>query len=347
MKKIKVGILGANGYVGYELVRLLLRHPNTELVYLGSRAYADTLYSEVYPAFNELCALKCEDKSLEQITPELDLLFSATPHGFLSHLLNEELLKACKIIDLSADFRLKNSQDYEKWYQLKHENAQFLERAVYGLSEIHKEEIKSARLVANAGCYTTCAILALYPLVKEKMIDLSSIIIDAKSGVSGAGRAEKQANLYCEVNENFKAYGVGSHRHTPEIEQELSLAAGQSLNLQFTPHLLPLQRGILATIYVSLKPEINPAKVREIYEKHYKQERFIRLLEKGILPELKFVKNTNFVDINFIYDECTKRLIIIAALDNLIKGAAGQAVQNMNLMFGFNEGLGLDMIANL
>lgn len=347
MKEIKVGVLGANGYVGYELVRLLLAHPQTKLVYLGSRAYAGTLYSEVYPAFNELCELQCEDKSVDEIAPKLDILFTATPHGFLSKLLNEKILNACKIIDLSADFRLKNSQDYEKWYQLEHENAHFLSRAVYGLSEIHREEIKNANLIANAGCYTTCAILALYPLVKEKLLDLSSIIIDAKSGVSGAGRAEKQANLFCEVNENFKAYALSSHRHTPEIEQELSLAAGESITLQFTPHLLPLQRGILATIYAKLKPEFNAAHVRAVYENYYKKERFVRLLKNALLPELKFVKNTNFIDINFIFDERTKRLIIVAALDNLIKGAAGQAVQNMNLMFGFDEAMGLENIANL
>lgn len=347
MQKIKVGVLGANGYVGFELVRLLCAHTGVEICYLGSRAYANLAYSEVYPAFNEILNLKCEDKDINEIAPELDLLFTATPQGFLSNLMNENLLQACKVIDLSADFRLKSRAIYEKWYHLEHKSEAFLQKAVYGLCEIHRQEIKSARLIANPGCYTTCSILTLYPLVKEKILDLNSIIIDAKSGVSGAGRGEKLANLYCEVNENFKAYGIASHRHTPEIEQELSLASNENITLSFTPHLLSVQRGILATIYANLKADVSEAQVRQIYENYYKKEKFIRLLDEGIFPELKFVKNTNFLDINFKIDKRTNRLIIIAALDNLIKGAAGQAVQNMNLMFGFDEVLALDMIANL
>ncbi|TQR30350.1 N-acetyl-gamma-glutamyl-phosphate reductase [Campylobacter sp. MIT 99-7217] len=345
MKKLKVGILGANGYVGYELVRLLYAHPKVQITYLGSRAYENKAYNEVYPAFAQKLDLKCEDKSLEQIAPSLDLVFTATPQGFAASVINEKLLNECKFIDLSADFRLKSKAIYEKWYHLEHKAEKLLKEAVYGLCEIHREEIKKAHLIANPGCYTTCSILALYPLVKEKIIDLSSIIIDAKSGVSGAGRGEKLENLFCEVNENFKAYALSNHRHTPEIEQELSLAAKENLTLQFSPHLVPMQRGILTTIYANLSQKIDAKKLKELYKDFYKNEKFVRI--QNTLPEVRFVKNTNFIDINALIDERTKRVIIVAAIDNLLKGAAGQAVQNMNLIFGFEEDLGLEMIANL
>lgn len=347
MKKIKVGILGANGYTGYELVRLLLAHPNVELAYLGSRSFKGRVYSEIYASLQGICDLKCDDKALSEISQSLDCVFTATPQGFCMQEISEKVLSHCKIVDLSADFRLKNAQIYEKWYKIEHKAPQFLGEAVYGLSEIHRSQIKKARLVANAGCYTTCAILSLYPLIKAGVAELNSIIIDAKSGKSGAGRSERLDNLFCETNENFAAYGVSTHRHTPEIEAQLALAAGREFALQFTPHLVPMQRGILSTAYVNLTRHLSEDEVREIYERFYGHEPFVKLLPKGILPQTRFVKGTNFVHLNAVLDERTKRLIIIAALDNLIKGAAGQAVQNMNLLFGFDERVGLNAVSLL
>lgn len=347
MKKIKVGILGANGYTGYELVRLLLAHPNVELAYLGSRSFNGQAYSEIYASLQGICDLKCDDKALNEISQSLDCVFTATPQGFCMQEISEKVLSQCKVVDLSADFRLKNAQIYEKWYKIEHKAPQFLGEAVYGLSEIHRSQIKKARLVANAGCYTTCAILSLYPLIKAGVAELNSIIIDAKSGKSGAGRNERLDNLFCETNENFAAYGVSTHRHTPEIEAQLALAAGCEFALQFTPHLVPMQRGILSTAYVNLTRHLSEDEVREIYERFYGHEPFVKLLPKGILPQTRFVKGTNFVHLNAVLDERTKRLIIIAALDNLIKGAAGQAVQNMNLLFGFDESTGLNAVSLL
>lgn len=347
MKKIKVGILGANGYTGYELVRLLLAHPNVELAYLGSRSFKGRAYSEIYASLQGLVDLKCDDKALSEVALNLDCVFTATPQGFCMQEVSEKVLSQCKVVDLSADFRLKNAQIYEKWYKIEHKAPQFLGEAVYGLSEIHRSQIKKARLVANAGCYTTCAILSLYPLIKAGVAELNSIIIDAKSGKSGAGRNERLDNLFCETNENFAAYGVSTHRHTPEIEAQLALAAGREFALQFTPHLVPMQRGILSTAYVNLTRNLSEDEVREIYERFYENEFFVKLLPKGILPQTRFVKGTNFVHINVCLDERTKRLIIIAALDNLIKGAAGQAVQNMNLLFGFDESVGLNAVSLL
>lgn len=347
MKKIKVGILGANGYTGYELVRLLLAHPNVELAYLGSRSFKGRVYSEIYASLQGICDLKCDDKALSKISQSLDCVFTATPQGFCMQEISEKVLSQCKLVDLSADFRLKNAQIYEKWYKIEHKAPQFLGEAVYGLSEIHRSQIKKARLVANAGCYTTCAILSLYPLIKAGVAELNSIIIDAKSGKSGAGRNERLDNLFCETNENFAAYGVSTHRHTPEIEAQLALAAGREFALQFTPHLVPMQRGILSTAYVNLTRHLSEDEVREIYERFYGHEPFVKLLPKGILPQTRFVKGTNFVHLNAVLDERTKRLIIIAALDNLIKGAAGQAVQNMNLLFGFDESTGLNAVSLL
>ncbi len=342
MKKIKVGILGANGYTGYELVRLLLAHPNADIAYLGSRSHKGKAYSEVYPNLQGLLDLPCDDKSLDEIASQLDCVFTATPQGFCASIINETILSQSKIIDLSADFRLKDAQIYEKWYKIKHQAPQFLDEAVYGLCEIHRSLIQKARLVANPGCYTTCAILSLYPLIKHDFIDLNSIIIDAKSGKSGAGRNERLDNLFCEMNENFAAYGIASHRHTPEIEEQLSKAAACELTLQFTPHLVPMQRGILSTAYVNLKADLSEETLRLMYEEFYQNEYFVRILPQGVFPQTRFVKGTNFVHINLILDKRTKRLIIVATLDNLIKGAAGQAIQNMNLLFGFEEKTGLE-----
>ncbi|MDL0108269.1 N-acetyl-gamma-glutamyl-phosphate reductase [Campylobacter felis] len=334
--ELKVGILGASGYVGNELVKILSKHPKTKLTYIGSKNNVGQSYNALYPHSNLSLQFASEDLSKIQ----LDVLFMATPHEFSASFINDALLKRMKIIDLSADFRLKNLRNYELYYHFTHPNEKLVKEAVYGLSELYCEEIKKARLVANAGCYTTCSILSLYPVVKEKIIDLNSIIIDAKSGVSGAGRGAKIENLFCEVNENFKAYAIASHRHTPEIEEQLSLAANEELKIQFTPHLVPMQRGILASIYANLACEIDENELRKIYEKYYKDKLFIRLLPEKTYPQTHFVSHSNFMDLNFCIDKRTKRLIIIGALDNLVKGAAGQAVQNMNLMFDFDENLG-------
>lgn len=334
--ELKVGILGASGYVGNELVKILSKHPKTKLTYVGSKNNIGQSYNALYPHSN--LSLQFASEDLSEV--ELDVLFMATPHEFSASFINDALLKRMKIIDLSADFRLKNLRNYELYYRFSHPNEKLVKEAVYGLSELYCEEIKKARLVANAGCYTTCSILSLYPVVKEKVIDLSSIIIDAKSGVSGAGRGAKIENLFCEVNENFKAYAIASHRHTPEIEEQLSLAANEELKIQFTPHLVPMQRGILASIYANLTCDLDEGELRKIYEKYYQNKSFIRLLSGKIYPQTHFVSHSNFMDINFCIDKRTKRLIIIGALDNLVKGAAGQAVQNMNLMFDFDENLG-------
>ncbi|WP_270982926.1 N-acetyl-gamma-glutamyl-phosphate reductase [Campylobacter helveticus] len=334
--ELKVGILGASGYVGNELVKILSKHPKTKLTYIGSKNNVGQKYNALYPHSNLSLQFASEDLSKIQ----LDVLFMATPHEFSASFINDALLKRMKIIDLSADFRLKNLRNYELYYHFTHPNEKLVKEAVYGLSELYCEEIKKARLVANAGCYTTCSILSLYPVVKEKVIDLSSIIIDAKSGVSGAGRGAKIENLFCEVNENFKAYAIASHRHTPEIEEQLSLVANEELKIQFTPHLVPMQRGILASIYANLACDLDEVELRKIYEKYYKDKLFIRLLPEKTYPQTHFVSHSNFMDLNFCIDKRTKRLIIIGALDNLVKGAAGQAVQNMNLMFDFEENLG-------
>ena len=258
--------------------------------------------------------------------------------------INEEILNKVKIIDLSADFRIKDVATYEKWYKIEHKSPEFIDEAVYGLCEINREKTKGARLIANPGCYTTCSILSIYPMVKEGLIDPKSIIIDAKSGTSGAGRGAKVPNLFCEVNENIKAYGVGTHRHTPEIEEQLGYAAGEEVLINFTPHLVPMQRGILVTAYANLKKEVTYEEVKAVYDKYYKKEQFIRVLENETPPETRWVEGSNYVDVSFKIDERTGRIIMMGALDNLIKGAAGQAVQNMNIIFGLPENEGLQQV---
>ena len=272
------------------------------------------------------------------------MIFTATPQGLCASLVNEEILSKVKIIDLSADFRIKDVKVYEEWYKLEHKSPQFIEEAVYGLCEINREDVKKARLVANPGCYTTCSILTCYPLVKEGIIDPNTIIVDAKSGTSGAGRGAKVDNLFCEVNENMKAYGVATHRHTPEIEEQLGYACGEKITINFTPHLVPMNRGILATAYASLKKDVTYEEVKAIYDKYYADEKFVRVLEKDVCPQTKWVEGSNYVDVNFKIDPRTNRIIMMGAIDNLVKGAAGQAVQNMNLMFGLKESEGLELV---
>ena len=346
---VKVGIIGATGYAGNELVRLLMGHKDVEIKWYGSRSYIDKKYAEVYQNMFEIVEDNCLDDNMEELASKVDVIFTATPQGFLAGVLTEEILSRVKIIDLSADFRIKDVKTYEKWYKIEHRSPQFIEEAVYGLCELNRDKIKGARLIANPGCYTTCSILTAYPLVKEGLIDPDTLIIDAKSGTSGAGRGAKLPNLFCEVNENMKAYGVTNHRHTPEIEEQLGYAAGKEIMVNFTPHLVPMNRGILATEYATLNKKADGTlptyeEVKAVYDKYYKNEKFVRVLEKDICPETKWVEGSNYVDVNFKIDERTGRIVMMGALDNLVKGAAGQAVQNMNLLFGFDEAEGLNLV---
>ncbi len=338
---VKVGIIGSTGYAGNELVRLLLGHKDVQIVWYGSRSYIDKKYSQVYQNMFKLVDDVCRDDNMEELASQVDVIFTATPQGLCASLVNDDILSKVKIIDLSADFRLKDVKVYEEWYKLEHAAPQYIDEAVYGLCELNRDKIKNTRILANPGCYTTCSILSIYPLVKEGLIKPQSIIIDAKSGTSGAGRGAKVANLYCEVNESIKAYGVGTHRHTPEIEEQLSYAAGEDVKLVFTPHLVPMNRGILVTAYADLKEGVTDEMIRSAYEKHYADEYFIRLLERDVCPETRWVEGSNFVDINYKLEPRTGRVIIMGAIDNLVKGAAGQAVQNMNIMFGFDEREGI------
>lgn len=346
---VKVGIIGATGYAGNELVRLLMGHKDVEIMWYGSRSYIDKKYAEVYQNMFEIVEDTCLDDNMEELASKVDVIFTATPQGFLAGVLTEEILSKVKIIDLSADFRIKDVKTYEKWYKIEHKSPQFIEEAVYGLCEINRDKVKGARLIANPGCYTTCSILTAYPLVKEGLIDPDTLIIDAKSGTSGAGRGAKLPNLFCEVNENMKAYGVTNHRHTPEIEEQLGYAAGKEIVVNFTPHLVPMNRGILATEYATLNKKADGTlptygEVKAVYDKYYKNEKFVRVLEKDICPETKWVEGSNYMDVNFKIDERTGRIVMMGALDNLVKGAAGQAVQNMNLLFGFDEAEGLNLV---
>lgn len=342
---IKVGIIGATGYAGNELVRLLLGHKDAEIVWLGSRSYIDQNYSDVYRNMFKLVDAKCMDDNMEQLANEVDVIFTATPQGLCASLVNDEILSKTKIIDLSADFRLKDVNVYEQWYKLEYKAPQYIDEAVYGLCEINRDKVsKDTRIIANPGCYTTTSILTLYPMVKEGIINPDTIIIDAKSGTSGAGRGAKVANLFCEVNESMKAYGVGTHRHTPEIEEQLGYACGRDdLKLIFTPHLVPMNRGILVTAYASLAKDVTYEDVKAAYDKYYDKEYFVRVLPKDVCPETRWVEGSNFVDIGFKIEPRTNRLIMMGALDNLVKGAAGQAVQNMNLLFGLPENEGLQL----
>lgn len=341
---IKVGIIGATGYAGGELVRLLMNHKEAEIKWYGSRSYIDKKYYEVYQNFFQIVDDVCMDDNMEALANEVDVIFTATPQGLCASLVNEDILNKVKIVDLSADFRIKDVAVYEKWYGMEHKSPQFIEEAVYGLPEINREDIKKARLIANPGCYPTCSTLSIYPLAKEGLIDMSTVIIDAKSGTSGAGRGAKVDNLYCEVNENIKAYGVANHRHTPEIEEQLTYASGEEVLLNFTPHLVPMNRGILITAYATLKKDVTYEEVKAVYDKYYANEKFVRVLEKDVCPQTKWVEGSNYVDVNFKIDPRTNRIIMMGAMDNLVKGAAGQAVQNMNLMFGLKESEGLELV---
>lgn len=341
MEKIKAAVVGSTGYAGEELVRILSNHKNVELKFLTSRSYKGQNFQDVYANFNKVLDINLIEDDIETLSNEIDVIFLALPHGIASSKVTKEILSNVKIIDLGADFRLKSKTVYEKWYNVEHLGESLLDEAVYGLPEIYREEIKKTNLIANPGCYTTCSILSLYPLFKNNLIETNSVIIDAKSGVTGAGRGVSLGVHFSETNENIKAYKIASHRHTPEIEQELSNAIKKDVVIQFTPHLIPMNRGILTTSYLKLKDGFTFDDVKEAYFNQYKDEKFVRLLKDGIYPETKWVKGSNYIDIGLFFDRRTGNVIVQGAIDNLIKGASGQAVQNMNLTFGFCEDEGI------
>ncbi len=341
---LKVGIYGGSGYTGQELLRLLVRHPDAEVIASTSRRHKGTPISDIYPGFEGLTDLKFTDAAPGEMAGTADIVFSALPHGEAMSVVPEFIRAGQRVVDLSADYRLRDLGRYERTYQ-KHSSPELLEEAVYGLPEIHRGEIEKATLVANPGCYPTSVILGLAPALKAKLLVEQSIIIDSKSGTSGAGREPKTGSLFCEVNEGFKAYSVLKHRHSPEMEQELSLIAGSDIRIAFVPHLLPVNRGILSTMYATLQKDISTPDLIDLYHEFYRGEYFVRIYKEGAYPNISSVKGTNYCDIGLIIDKRTKRVVIVSAIDNLIKGAAGQAIQNMNIMCGLKETAGLELIA--
>jgi N-acetyl-gamma-glutamyl-phosphate reductase len=346
-KKAKIGVLGASGYTGAELVRLLLRHPRVEIVLLTADRRAGKTMADVFPQFApyQLPALTAIEGA-DWKAAGLDLAFCGLPHGTTQKVI-AELLKTAprtKVVDLSADFRLADPAAYAHWYGHAHAAPALQKEAVYGLTEVYRPQIKTARLVANPGCYTTCAQLPLIPLLKAKVIDPDEIVIDAKSGMTGAGRAAKEAMLFSEVSEGFNAYGVGHHRHMAELDQEFSKAAGRTVVVTFTPHLVPMNRGILSTIYVRGLNRA-PEALHQILRETYAGEAFVHVLPFGEVPHSRHVRGSNMTFIGLAKDRQPGRAIIVSALDNLVKGASGQAVQNMNLMLGFPEAMGLEQVA--
>ena len=338
---IKTAVLGATGYAGIELVRLLTNHPSASVEILGSKSFSGQKISDVYQNFNHILEKECEEIDMDRVA-ECDVAFTALPHGASKTVIPEILKKGVKVIDLSGDYRYDDAAVYEKWYGEKHSSPELLKESVYGLPELHREKIKSARLIGNPGCYTTCSILGASPLMASGFGSTKNIIVDAKSGVTGAGRGLTLQTHFCECTENSKAYKVATHRHTSEIEQELSKLAGEEIMISFTPHLIPQKRGILSTIYINLNKPFTTEELTKLYKDFYKDEFFIRVKDVGSLPETKHVAGSNFVDIGVVADERLQRAVIVSALDNIVKGAAGQAVQNMNLMFGLDEKTGLN-----
>lgn len=341
---LKAGIYGGSGYTGQELLKFLSRHPDVEIKAVTSRRFKDLPVSAVFPCFEGLTAIKYIDASAEEIASVCDVVFSALPHGVAMDFVPKLLRSGKKVIDLSADFRLRSLPVYEKWYR-EHSSPDFLSRAVYGLPELYRDKLQSAQLVANPGCYPTSIILGLAPVLKSGLADPGSIIADSKSGVSGAGREPKTGSLFCEVNEGFKPYNILQHRHTPEIEQELSVLAGSDVKITFTPHLLPVNRGILSTIYAGLKKRITTRELLDIYNEFYAGEKFVQVLKESAYPNISSVKGTNNCQIGLAVDPSLRRAIIVSSIDNLVKGAAGQAIQNMNIMCGLEESSGLGNIA--
>ncbi len=340
---IKAGVIGAAGYGGGELVRLLSQHPETQLVALTGHSNAGKHMLEVFPHLRRYADLMVETLDVEKLAQDADVVFLALPHGHAVDTATALIAQGVKVIDLGADFRFHDIGVYEQWY-VKHNNPALAQTAVYGMPEIWREQVKTAKLIGNPGCYPTSITLGLYPLLKEGLIDVKSIIIDSKSGVSGAGRTPSSTVVYSECSDSINAYKVLSHRHTPEIERNLSDIAGQEATVIFTPHLTPMTRGILSTMYANLTEKGKQADLRQLYEETYQDEFFVRVLPEGVWPHTKWVAGSNFCDINLQVDERTGRVVVCSAIDNLVKGAAGQAVQNMNLMFGLRETIGLEQV---
>lgn len=341
---VKAGIVGATGYAGEQLIWILHKHSQVCIDFYNSHNYTNFQINQIYGNFNGFIEDKCVDmEEAFNRLPNIDVLFIALPHGKAFELTEKALELGVKVIDLGADFRLNSKEIYEEWYGVKHELPEMLKEAVYGLVELKRDEIKNSSLIANPGCYPTATILGLAPLLKNKLVNPKSIIIDAKSGVSGAGRSANIANLFTEVNESIKAYGAPGHRHTPEIEQELGKLAGEELMVSFTPHLVPMNRGILSTCYSALEIEITTEELIALYKDFYKDSYFVKVIDG--LPETRWVKGSNLCHIGVRVDKRTNRVLVVSAIDNLVKGAAGQAVQNMNVMFGINETEGLEFLA--
>ena len=337
---IRIGIIGASGYTGAELVRILNGHPEATLAVATSRQYAGKPLSVVFPSLKGKTDITCVDAEVEDLIDRADLFFTAVPHQTAMAVVPILLEAGKKVIDFSADFRIHDAKVYQQWYQ-EHTAPQYLDEAVYGLPELHREKIRTSRLIANPGCYPTSIILGVTPLLQEGLIESDTLVADSKSGASGAGRAAQTGTLFCEVTDGFRAYKVGEHRHTPEIEQEMSLLSGKEVVISFTPHLVPMSRGILSTVYAKAVKPIPDDDLYQIYANFYKNEPFIRLCSPGSYPATQFVRGSNFCDLGFKYDSRTNRIVVLSAIDNLVKGAAGQAVQNMNLASGFPEEAGL------
>jgi N-acetyl-gamma-glutamyl-phosphate reductase len=341
--KTRVGIIGGTGYTGVELLRLLLLHPEVEVTAITSQKYAGLPIDQVFPSLTGRLQLKCEELSIEQIAEKVDFIFAAVPHKTAMETVPLFYQRGKRVVDLSADFRLRDPSVYERWY-LKHLCPELLSESVYGLPELHREEIRKAGIVGNPGCYPTGALIPLIPLVKQGVISLEDIIIDSKSGVSGAGRDIVLGSLFCEVNEGVKAYKIYDHRHLPEIDQELSLLIQKRVEVTFVPHLIPMDRGILSTLYVRLTQKRKTEEILNILREHYRKEPFVRVYPKGKLPNTKDVRGSNYCDIGLSVHEMGERAVVVSAIDNVVKGASGQAIQNMNIMLSYPETLGLDVV---
>ncbi len=339
---IKVGIAGATGYSGIGLIQILKSHPMVEIIWLSAESNAGKKLSDVRQSMYGVCDMICQPLEIEKLIPSVDVVFMGLPNGIAMKNAGAILSSGKKLIDISADFRIKDAKQFTDIYKMEHASAGLISQAVYGLSEINKDKIKKANLLSNPGCYPTASILGISPLLKNKMISDSSIIIDAKSGVSGAGASPSDKTHFDECNDNVRAYNVAAHRHNPEIDQELSAIAGKEIKTTFTPHLIPMDRGILSTIYADLNSDVSSAELFKQYREFYKDAPFVRILDEGKLPATKYVRGSNYCDISIVVDKRTKRVIVLSAIDNLVKGASGQAVQNMNIMFGLDETTGLE-----
>lgn len=338
---LNIGIIGGSGYTGAELARLLSNHPEVNISLATSRQYEGKPLSAIFPSLREKVDIICENPAIDELAQRADFFFTAVPHKTAMDLVPVLLDAGKKVVDLSADYRIKDVTTYEEWYQ-PHSSSEFLEEATYGLPELYRDQIKRSRLIANPGCYPTSIILGLAPLLKEGLIQADSIIADSKSGTSGAGRAAQTGSLFCEVHDGFRPYKVGrAHRHTPEIEQELSILGGNEVKISFTPHLLPISRGILSTVYATLSKKVTTKQIEELYNKQYGKESFVRILPTDVFPATQQVRGSNYCDISVKLDLTTNRVIVMSTIDNVVKGASGQAIQNMNLMNGFDETLGL------